>query len=84
LNCEVVNLSRLKEILAEGIPDEAHLLREYSWKLVLGYLPPEKEKWQATIKKEEQTYGELVKHFLPLEKFEGYPLILKKDHPRFK
>lgn len=40
LNASVVNLNRLKECLAEGIPDEASLVREFSWKLILGYLPP--------------------------------------------
>lgn len=40
LNQDVIDMVRLRECLSEGIPDEAALLREYSWKLVLGYLPP--------------------------------------------
>lgn len=65
LNASVVNLNRLKECLAEGIPDEASLVREFSWKLILGYLPPEKYLWRETIEKERKTYEGLVKLFLP-------------------
>ena len=50
---------------------------------MLGYLPPEKSKWQATIEKEAKTYEGLVRMFLPVEKFEDYPLPLKKQHPRY-
>lgn len=45
LNADVVDMHRLKQCLSEGIPDEAAILREYSWKLVLGFLPLEKSKW---------------------------------------
>jgi hypothetical protein len=50
---------------------------------VLGYLPPEKEKWVATVQKEAITYQGLVRMFLPPDKFENYPLLLKKGHPRY-
>jgi hypothetical protein len=46
LNASVIDLTRLKQYFAEGIPDEASKVREYSWKLVLGYLPPEKYLWK--------------------------------------
>jgi hypothetical protein len=46
LNASVIDLTRLKQCFAEGIPDEASKVREYSWKLVLGYLPPEKYLWK--------------------------------------
>ena len=65
LNAEVINMERLKECLAEGIPDEAALLREYSWKLILGYLPSQKAKWQESIEKSTKTYEGLVQMFLP-------------------
>jgi hypothetical protein len=45
LNTDVIDIHRLKECLSEGIPDEAAVLREYSWKLVLGFLPSEKSRW---------------------------------------
>ena len=65
LNAEVINMERLKECLAEGIPDEAALIREYSWKLILGYLPSQKAKWQESIEKSTKTYEGLVQMFLP-------------------
>lgn len=84
LNSEIINVDSLKAYLAVGIPDEATLIREYCWKLVFGYLPPEKDKWAATVQKEANTYQGLVRMFLPPEKFEDYPLLLKKGHPRYK
>lgn len=35
--------------MSDGIPDEATLIRQYSWKLVLDYLPSEKAKWKEKI-----------------------------------
>jgi hypothetical protein len=29
----------------KGIPDEAKILREYSWKIILGYLSNNKDEW---------------------------------------
>ena len=42
LNEPVIDIRKLKAFLAEGIPDEAAVLREYCWKLILGYLPEKK------------------------------------------
>lgn len=84
LNSDVIDIDRLKVYLAEGIPDEAPVIREYAWKLILGYLPEERSKWQEKVDKDNKTYEGLVKMFLPDENFEGYPLILKNTHPRYK
>jgi len=51
--------------MAEGIPDEATILREYCWKIILGYLPENKAEWDDKVKKHEQTYQEFIKMFLP-------------------
>jgi hypothetical protein len=45
LNEPVIDIDKLKLHLSEGIPDEAKILREYSWKVVLGYLPSDKSQW---------------------------------------
>lgn len=58
-------MKKLKECLADGIPDETETLREYCWKIILGYLPPEKVKWKETIEKETKTYEGLISMFLP-------------------
>lgn len=39
LNSPEVDLRYLKALLKRGVPDEAPLLREYAWKLALGFLP---------------------------------------------
>lgn len=49
LNSDVINVESLKAFLAVGVPDEANIIREYCWKIIFGYLPPEKNKWVATV-----------------------------------
>ena len=49
LSQPVINVERVKRFMSEGISDEAHLIREYTWKVVLGYLPRERNKWQHSI-----------------------------------
>ena len=39
LNSDNINVKQLKAFLGEGIPDEAAILREYCWKIILGFLP---------------------------------------------
>ena len=52
LNSQEINLQSLRMIMADGIPDEAHLIREYCWKLALGYLPRERWGWGAQMEKQ--------------------------------
>lgn len=56
LNSQEINLELLKMYLANGIPDEAHLVREYCWKVALGYLPRERWSWGVQIEKQEIIY----------------------------
>jgi hypothetical protein len=42
LNRSKIDRKKLRRILSKGIPDEAQILREYSWKLILSYLPEHK------------------------------------------
>jgi hypothetical protein len=56
LNSPEINIEALKMHLADGIPDEAHLIREYCWKVVLGYLPRERWGWGAQMEKQEIIY----------------------------
>jgi hypothetical protein len=39
LNSPEIDIRSLRKSLSAGIPDEAALLREYAWKIALGYLP---------------------------------------------
>ena len=81
---EVVDLARLRQCLAEGVPDEATIIREYVWKLVLGYLPPERSKWQSAVEKQRSTYFGLVEMFLSAERYPDYPIQLRRGHPRYQ
>ena len=45
LNEPIVDIRKIKVFLAEGIPDEAAILREYCWKIILGLLPEDKSEW---------------------------------------
>lgn len=83
LNQPLIDIPKLRAFLAEGIPDEAALLREYSWKLILGFLPEHKSEWEARVAKQEETYQVFVREFLPEEKFPDYPLIMNKKHPEW-
>lgn len=42
LNEPFVDIKKLRMFLSEGISDEAVILREYCWKIILGYLPEDK------------------------------------------
>jgi hypothetical protein len=84
LNEEVVEIKQLKAFLGEGIPDEAAIIREYCWKIILGFLPEEKCQWENRIQKQVQTYHEFIEMFLPEDKFPNYPLVVNKHHERWK
>ena len=81
LNQPEVDIVQLRKYLGEGISDEAAVLREYCWKLILGYLPKEKKDWAAKVKNQQETYKLFVEEFLPESKFPDYPLLMNKKHP---
>ena len=56
LNENIIDVRKVKAFLAEGIPDEAAELREYCWKIILGYLPEEKDQWESKVQKQTATY----------------------------
>ena len=60
LDSPVVNVDKLKLGCRFGIPDECKGLRSLCWRLLLGYLPPDKAKW---VKRIEET----KKHFFELQ-----------------
>ena len=45
LNQPLIDLKKIRTFMADGIPDEAAMVREYAWKVVLGYLPINRSKW---------------------------------------
>jgi hypothetical protein len=50
------------------------------WKLILGYLPADATKWESTMQKHEQNYGEYIQEFVQIKKSQqDHPLSKKQD-----
>ncbi|XP_021291742.1 TBC1 domain family member 13-like [Herrania umbratica] len=58
LSKKVVNMRELRRIASQGIPDGAGI-RSTVWKLLLGYLPPDRGQWSSELAKKRSQY----KHF---------------------
>ncbi|CAO3600272.1 unnamed protein product [Absidia cylindrospora] len=56
-------MNMFKDMCFQGIPEESGL-RATAWKLLLGYLPPNKTMWQSIIHDQRLSYYNLVKDFL--------------------
>ena len=64
------NKKKLNEICESGLPDDLQILRAFIWKINLGYLPLDINKWDSTLgkKREEyKTYKKLIKEKLKNE-----------------
>ncbi|GKV16697.1 hypothetical protein SLEP1_g27302 [Rubroshorea leprosula] len=58
LSKKVINMTELRKIASLGIPDGAGI-RSTVWKLLLGYLPPDRGQWSSELAKKRSQY----KHF---------------------
>ncbi|KAH6767917.1 Ypt/Rab-GAP domain of gyp1p superfamily protein [Perilla frutescens var. frutescens] len=58
LSRKVINMGELRRLASEGIPDGAGI-RSTVWKLLLGYLPPDRSLWPSELAKKRSQY----KHF---------------------
>ncbi|KAJ4846024.1 hypothetical protein Tsubulata_002539 [Turnera subulata] len=58
LSRKVINMRELRRIASQGIPDGAGI-RSTVWKLLLGYLPPDRSLWSSELAKKRSQY----KHF---------------------
>ncbi|KAL1561598.1 TBC1 domain family member 13-like [Salvia divinorum] len=58
LSRKVIIMGELRRLASEGIPDGAGI-RSIVWKLLLGYLPPERSLWASELAKKRSQY----KHF---------------------
>ncbi|XP_015887302.2 uncharacterized protein LOC107422380 isoform X2 [Ziziphus jujuba] len=58
LSRKVINMHELRKIASQGIPDGAGI-RSTVWKLLLGYLPPDRSLWSTELAKKRSQY----KHF---------------------
>lgn len=45
LNSDIIDLEKLREYSNQGIPDECFGLRALVWKILFGYLKPDRSTW---------------------------------------
>lgn len=49
INSQKINLYNLKKLLSDGLPDDIPSLRSLIWKMMMGYLPLNVDKWEDHI-----------------------------------
>ena len=50
------NIPLIKESSFNGLPDDLPILRAFTWKLLLNYLPEDPKKWEETLNKKRTDY----------------------------
>ncbi|KAK9730204.1 Rab-GTPase-TBC domain [Popillia japonica] len=78
---DIVQLIKLKKLAFNGIPDDQGL-RALCWKLLLGYLPPERESWQSVLNRKRALYQSFIDDLVVMpgsEETNGDCTLL--DHP---
>ena len=55
----MINLQELRRLSSQGIPEEGSH-RALSWRILMGYLPPDTSKWEAVLKRDRELYRNLV------------------------
>ncbi|KAI8330172.1 rab-GTPase-TBC domain-containing protein [Chlamydoabsidia padenii] len=69
-------MKKFREACFQGIPEESGL-RATAWKVLTGYLPPDKRFWHSTIYRQRLSYYNLVKELLEPQHEE----LVTKDQP---
>ncbi|KAI8997216.1 rab-GTPase-TBC domain-containing protein [Pilobolus umbonatus] len=72
----IIDMKTFREACLYGIPD-ASGIRCIAWKVLLGYLPPDKRMWKSTLKSQRLSYYNWVKDLLE-DPSEEPPSV---DHP---
>ncbi|KAF9663467.1 hypothetical protein SADUNF_Sadunf17G0053100 [Salix dunnii] len=63
LSRKVINMGELRRIASQGIPDGAGI-RSTVWKLLLGYLPPDRSLWSSELAKKRSQYKRFKEELL--------------------
>ncbi|TYI91954.1 hypothetical protein E1A91_D02G031600v1 [Gossypium mustelinum] len=63
LSKKVINMWELRRIASQGIPDGAGI-RSTVWKLLLGYLPPDRSQWSSELAKKRSQYRHFKEELL--------------------
>ncbi|XP_075654125.1 uncharacterized protein LOC142624443 isoform X2 [Castanea sativa] len=80
---KVVNMRELRRIASQGIPDTAGI-RSTVWKLLLGYLPPDRSLWPSEMAKKRSQYKQFKDELLmnpDTEIIEQIDRDVKRTHP---
>ncbi|XP_022761893.1 TBC1 domain family member 13-like isoform X4 [Durio zibethinus] len=83
LSKKVVNMRELRRIASQGIPDGAGI-RSTVWKLLLGYLPPDRGQWLCELPKKRSQYRHFKEELLmnpDSEIIEQIDRDVKRTHP---
>eukprot|EP00439_Symbiodinium_sp_Y106_P035088 s3618_g4.t1 len=68
LSLPSVDLAALRELLWSGAPEEDPKIRAEAWQMLLGYLPPVKDRQGPGLQKKREEYDELRRrHYAPIE-----------------
>lgn len=67
----LINTKKIKSYCFSGIPDDCNGLRSLLWKLLLGYLPSNRGKWNSTLSQNRKNYAEFVHEFVKTKKNES-------------
>ncbi|XP_045463599.1 TBC1 domain family member 13 [Harmonia axyridis] len=78
---DIIDLSELKSVAFHGIPDDQGL-RSLCWRLLLNYLPPERELWDSFLLKKRDLYRQFIDEMIvmPGSKEENGDVTFN-DHP---
>ncbi|KAK6279261.1 Rab-GAP-TBC domain - like 8 [Theobroma cacao] len=83
LSKKVVNMRELRRIASQGIPD-GEGIRSTVWKLLLGYLPPDRGQWSSELTKKRSQYKHFKEELLmnpDSEIIEQIDRDVKRTHP---
>ncbi|EGR32537.1 TBC1 domain protein [Ichthyophthirius multifiliis] len=64
LDQEQINIQKLKSKSKKGIPNTIKGLRPLIWKILLNYLPKQRQKWVQTLQNSQQSYIQFLQDFL--------------------
>ncbi|KAK9835253.1 hypothetical protein WJX84_005521 [Apatococcus fuscideae] len=79
LEAPTVDVGALKRLTHTGIPDRDGL-RALAWKILLGYLPPDRKNWDRLLARKRSEYANFCKDLI-IDPGRGSELPTTDDHP---
>lgn len=84
LSEETIDMKKLKKLCFSGIPDSSNF-RSLCWKILLRYLPAERNQWESELKKQRTLYRQFLEEIIikPGKEMHGVSeeSSLASDHP---